>query len=81
MVVGMIPLIVAEGAGAKSRIAIGLVIAFGMSIGTLFTLFVVPSVYVLIAKDHRKERERAASVGDHPVLSPELTSADGLSTQ
>ena len=53
MVVGMIPLIIAEGAGAKSRVAIGLVIAFGMSVGTLFTLFVTPAVYTFIARDHR----------------------------
>ena len=53
MVVGMVPLIVAEGAGARSRVAIGMVIAFGMSIGTLFTLFVTPAIYTLIARDHR----------------------------
>jgi multidrug efflux pump len=56
MVVGMIPLIVAQGAGARSRFAIGIVIAFGMSIGTLFTLFVTPAMYTLIARDHRKEK-------------------------
>ena len=55
MVVGMIPLILASGAGAQSRIAIGIVIAFGMSIGTLFTLFVTPAVYTFIARDHRKD--------------------------
>jgi multidrug efflux pump len=61
MVVGMIPLILASGAGARSRIDIGLVIASGMSIGTLFTLFVTPAVYTFIARDHG--RERAASKG------------------
>jgi multidrug efflux pump len=59
MVVGMIPLIVAEGAGARSRFAIGIVIAFGMSIGTLFTLFVTPAMYTLIARDHRKGEAEA----------------------
>ncbi len=54
MVVGMLPLIVAAGAGAKSRAAIGIVIAAGMSMGTLFTLFVTPTVYSLLARDHRK---------------------------
>jgi multidrug efflux pump subunit AcrB len=44
MVAGMIPLIVAEGAGAQVRFAIGLVIAAGMSIGTIFTPFVTPAV-------------------------------------
>jgi len=55
MVIGVIPLIIAAGAGAKSRAAIGIVIAAGMSIGTLFTLFVTPTVYSLLARDHRKE--------------------------
>jgi multidrug efflux pump len=53
MVVGLIPLLVATGAGATSRFSIGLVIVSGMSIGTIFTLFVVPAVYTFIAKDHR----------------------------
>lgn len=57
MVVGMIPLIVAEGAGAKSRFAIGIVIAAGMMIGTMFTLFVTPAMYTLIARDHEGARK------------------------
>ena len=52
MVLGVIPLIIASGAGAVSRFNMGLVIASGLSIGTLFTLFVVPAVYMLIAADH-----------------------------
>jgi multidrug efflux pump subunit AcrB len=62
MVVGMVPLIVAEGAGAKSRFAIGIVIAAGMSIGTIFTLFVTPAIYTLIARDHGGKRGEAAFV-------------------
>ncbi|MDG1579924.1 multidrug efflux RND transporter permease subunit [Pseudomonas sp. GOM6] len=50
MVFGMVPLILASGAGAVSRFDIGLVIATGMSVGTLFTLFVLPCVYTLLAK-------------------------------
>ncbi|MDH1053698.1 multidrug efflux RND transporter permease subunit [Aquipseudomonas alcaligenes] len=50
MVFGMVPLILATGAGAVSRFDIGLVIATGMSIGTLFTLFVLPCVYTLLAR-------------------------------
>jgi multidrug efflux pump len=46
----MIPLILASGAGAVSRFDIGLVIATGMAVGTLFTLFVLPCVYSLLAK-------------------------------
>lgn len=55
MVLGVIPLIFATGAGAESRFHIGLVIAMGISIGTLFTLFVVPSMYLLLATDHAKK--------------------------
>ncbi|WP_166364351.1 multidrug efflux RND transporter permease subunit [Pseudomonas akapageensis] len=50
MVFGMVPLILASGAGAVSRFDIGTVIATGMSVGTLFTLFVLPCVYTLLAK-------------------------------
>lgn len=56
MVLGVIPLIIATGAGAESRYNIGLVIATGISIGTLFTLFVVPAMYMLLAEDHTKKR-------------------------
>ncbi|MBA2650919.1 MAG: efflux RND transporter permease subunit [Tatlockia sp.] len=55
MVLGVIPLIMATGAGAQSRFSIGLVIATGISIGTLFTLFVVPAIYMLLAADHSKK--------------------------
>ena len=46
------------GPGAAARNSIGRVLVGGMAIGTMFTLFVVPSLYVLMAKDHRKEREQ-----------------------
>jgi Cu/Ag efflux pump CusA len=55
MVVGMVPLLTASGAGAASRFSIGLVIAAGMTIGTLFTLFVTPAVYTYVAREHRAE--------------------------
>jgi multidrug efflux pump len=48
------------GAGVEARNSIGLVLVTGMSIGTLFTLFVVPSIYVLIAKDHSLVSAREA---------------------
>jgi hydrophobe/amphiphile efflux-1 (HAE1) family protein len=54
MVVGMVPLLIAQGAGAKSRFDIGLVIAAGMTIGTMFTLFITPTVYTYVARDRRK---------------------------
>ena len=62
MVVGMIPLILASGAGARSRFDIGLVIAMGMAVGTLFTLFITPAVYTFIARDHSHDREKEAGV-------------------
>ncbi len=52
MVVAMIPLLTASGPGAVSRFHIGLVIASGLGIGTIFTLFVVPAFYVLLAREH-----------------------------
>ncbi|PAV47793.1 multidrug efflux protein [Pseudomonas sp. HAR-UPW-AIA-41] len=55
MVFGMVPLILASGAGAESRFDIGIVIAAGMTVGTLFTLFVLPCVYSLLARPHRAE--------------------------
>jgi len=61
MVLGVVPLIVATGAGALSRFSMGLVIASGLAVGTLFTLFVVPAVYVLLAADHSKKR----GAGEH----------------
>ena len=56
MVLGVVPLIVATGAGALSRFSMGLVIASGLAVGTLFTLFVVPAVYVMLAADHSRKR-------------------------
>jgi multidrug efflux pump len=55
MVTGLLPLLTATGAGAASRFSIGLVVVAGMTIGTLFTLFVLPAVYVAIATDHQAE--------------------------
>jgi multidrug efflux pump len=52
MVLGVVPLVFASGAGAASRFAIGLVISTGLAIGTLFTLFVVPGVYMMVGADH-----------------------------
>ena len=55
MVLGVLPLVIASGAGAVGRNHMGLVIATGISIGTLFTLFVVPAMYLWIASDHKAE--------------------------
>jgi multidrug efflux pump len=56
MVLGVLPLITASGAGAVGRFNMGLVIATGISIGTLFTLFVVPAMYMFLATDRAKQR-------------------------
>ena len=65
LVVAVVPLITASGAGAASRFAIGLVIATGMTIGTLFTLFIVPGMYMLLGRDFAQlgEEQRAAVAG------------------
>jgi multidrug efflux pump len=55
MVFGVIPLVIASGAGAAGRHAMGLVIFTGLSIGTLFTLFVVPAMYMFIGAEHKKQ--------------------------
>ncbi|HZX69500.1 MAG TPA: efflux RND transporter permease subunit, partial [Rhodanobacter sp.] len=52
MVLGVMPLVVAAGAGAAGRFNMGLVISTGLAIGTVFTLFVVPAFYLLLATDH-----------------------------
>ena len=62
MVVGLVPLLFASGAGASSRFGLGIVIVVGMVVGTLFTLFVLPSIYTLISKRHL-----AAPVSDEPM--------------
>lgn len=56
MVLGVLPLVLASGAGAAGRYSMGLVIFTGLSIGTLFTLFVVPAVYMLLAKNRSAEQ-------------------------
>lgn len=63
-VCGHFPLTLVSGPGAEARNSIGIVLVGGMTIGTLFTLFVVPSLYVLIAADHQKQATRAAARGD-----------------
>ena len=56
MVLGVVPLVIASGAGAAGRQSMGLVIFTGLSIGTLFTLFVVPAMYLFIGADHHQKK-------------------------
>jgi len=69
LVFAMIPLLLAKGPGAASRFSMGVVIASGMTIGTLFTLFVLPAFYLLLARDHSHDRD--------PEAASALTGADG----
>lgn len=68
-VVGHFPLIIAAGPGAAARNSIGIMLVTGMIIGTLFTLFVVPAIYVVLAKDHQKHTTKDAIT---PLPEPSL---------
>ena len=59
-VLGVMPLLLATGAGAAARFSMGLVVSSGMTVGTLFTLFVVPAFYILVARDHSLDVEAPA---------------------
>jgi multidrug efflux pump len=69
---GHMPLVFARGPGAGARNSIGIMLVTGMIIGTAFTLFVVPSIYVLVAKTHR--RDQRTETGGHAKI-PELEEA------
>jgi multidrug efflux pump len=68
MILGAVPLALAEGAGAESRQQIGWVIVGGMSLGTVLTLFVVPAVYAVMGR--RKARAQHV-VGEVPRAQPQ----------
>jgi multidrug efflux pump len=78
-VAGHFPLTLVTGAGAAARNSIGLVLVGGMTIGTIFTLFIVPSLYMLIAKEHHKKSlmdadlEGTEDVDLVPEYAPALT--------
>jgi hydrophobe/amphiphile efflux-1 (HAE1) family protein len=79
MVVAMVPLLIAAGAGAAARFAIGVVIFAGMMVGTLFTLFVTPAVYTYLARDHQKakvETEAALAGAASPAGEPAAGAAE-----
>jgi multidrug efflux pump len=71
-VVGHFPLVLAKGPGAGARNSIGIMLVSGMIIGTIFTLFVVPSIYVLVAKRHAAFVEDTREID---VEDPELAEA------
>jgi len=77
-VAGHFPLTLVTGAGAAARNSIGLVLVGGMTIGTIFTLFIVPSLYMLIAKEHHEKSLMDPELEDVPQdvdLAPELETA------
>ena len=80
-VCGHFPLTLVTGAGAAARNSIGLVLVGGMSIGTIFTLFIVPSLYVLIARTHNEgtrkkcDRQPEPELSREPELVPEFADA------
>jgi multidrug efflux pump len=77
MVLGVVPLVIASGAGAAGRRAMGLVLSTGLSIGTLFTLFIVPAVYIALGADHHEDRLKAAAKGDPSYGEPTLIDVPG----
>jgi len=68
-VLGAVPLALATGAGAESRQQIGWVIVGGMSLGTLLTIFVVPTMYTLLARKHAPGPRTEATLDSHPAAS------------
>ena len=70
-VAGHFPLTLVTGAGAAARNSIGLVLVGGMTIGTIFTLFIVPSLYMLIAKEHHEKSLRESE--EEPTEDVDLT--------
>jgi multidrug efflux pump len=72
-VVGHFPLVLAKGPGAGARNSIGIMLVSGMIIGTLFTLFVVPSIYVLVARRHEAFAE---DEGDLEMMVPQQAEGD-----
>ena len=77
-VAGHFPLTLVSGAGAAARNSIGLVLVGGMTIGTIFTLFIVPSLYMLIAKEHLEKSlmdPELEDVAEDVDVTPEYASA------
>jgi multidrug efflux pump len=71
-IAGYFPLVLVSGAGAAARNSIGLVLVGGMTVGTLFTLLVIPSIYMLIARQHSRQTSVAAEQIDTACTVPEL---------
>jgi multidrug efflux pump len=72
-VFGHFPLTLVSGPGAKARNSIGLVLVAGMTIGTLFTLYILPAIYMLIARDHRARSQAEPE----PAVAPTTRAPPG----
>ena len=71
-VAGHFPLVLATGPGAGARNSIGIMLVTGMVIGTLFTLFVVPSIYMLVARSHVRQPVTDLSGDSQPAMQEVL---------
>jgi len=69
LIFAMVPLLIAAGPGAESRFAIGLTISAGLGIGTLFTVFVLPAFYILLARDHNEGKDEQDSRSEPAPVS------------
>ncbi|MFV0277587.1 MAG: efflux RND transporter permease subunit, partial [Parahaliea sp.] len=73
LVLAMLPLLIADGPGASARFSMGLVIASGMTIGTMFTLYVLPTVYMYLGRDVAAQRSKRPAAGtDTDELAAEV---------
>jgi len=76
-----LPPVFITGAGATARHSVGLVLVGGLTIGTVLPLFIVPSLYVLLAKPHQHDNEIGVDVDGHNIgdaqALPEFAMADG----
>ena len=66
-VMGHFPLVLVDGPGAEARNSIGIILVAGMLVGTTFTLFVLPSIYLLLASTHTADETSAETLGGEPV--------------
>jgi multidrug efflux pump subunit AcrB len=77
-IAGHFPLVLARGPGAGSRNSIGTVLVTGMAVGTLFTLFVVPAIYMVVARNHAASPRKAET--EDEIAESELEHAAGVAS-
>ncbi|MGO1117562.1 efflux RND transporter permease subunit [Rhodovibrionaceae bacterium A322] len=73
-IIGHFPLVLVTGAGAEARNSIGIILVAGMLVGTIFTLFFLPTIYLLFGEEHAKQLEKQTeSAREHPTDAPEAS--------